>query len=79
MKYFVEFVVSSLVTFAEEVQVEEVDQDGTTIFYVRLNPADIGRVIGKHGKTISAIRNLLQAAAARDGRQVRLELVDQPA
>lgn len=79
MKYFIEFVVSSLVTFADEVDVEEVEQEGTTTFYVRLNPADIGRIIGKHGKTISAIRNLLQAAAASDGRQVRLEIIENPA
>jgi predicted RNA-binding protein YlqC (UPF0109 family) len=79
MKYFVEFVVSSLVTYAEEVDVQEVDQEGTTTYYVRLNPSDIGRVIGKHGKTIGAIRSLVQAAASRDGRRVQLEVVEDPA
>lgn len=78
MKYFVEFVVSSLVTHADEVDVEEVQQDGTTTYYLRLNPSDIGRVIGKHGKTIGAIRSLMQAAASRDGGRVQLEVVDDP-
>lgn len=79
MKYFIEFVVSSLVSHADEVVVEETERDGTLHFTVRVNPADIGRVIGKHGKTIGAIRSLLQAAASRDGRPVRLEVADQPA
>lgn len=79
MKYFVEFVVSSMVSYADEVDVQEVEKNGVTTYVVRLNPADIGRVIGKHGKTIGAIRSLMQAAASRDNRRVQLEVVDEPA
>jgi uncharacterized protein len=79
MKYFVEFVVSSLVAHADEVDVQEVEHDGTTTYTVRLNPADIGRVIGKHGKTIGAIRSIIQSVASRDGRRVTLDVVDDPA
>lgn len=77
MKYFVEFVVSSLITYAEEVEVEESTSGNTTRFTVHVNPADIGKVIGKHGKTISAIRSLLQAAAP-EGHHIRVEIADQP-
>jgi len=77
MKYFVEFVVSSMVSYADEVDVQEVENNGVTTYVVRLNPADIGRVIGKHGKTIGAIRSLMQAAASRDNRRVQLEVVDE--
>lgn len=77
MKYFIEFVISSLVKYADEVDVEETNQNDTTLYRVRLNPSDIGRVIGKKGKTIGAIRDLVHAAAARDNRKVQLEIVDE--
>ncbi len=79
MKYFIEFVVSSLVKYADEVDVEEtVRDDGSTAYLIRLNPSDIGRVIGKRGKTIGAIRDLLHAAAARDGKKIHLDIMDEP-
>jgi predicted RNA-binding protein YlqC (UPF0109 family) len=61
MRYFVEFVVSSLVNHKEDVQVDEVAAGNSVTYEVRLNPADIGRVIGKSGRTINSIRNLLNA------------------
>jgi predicted RNA-binding protein YlqC (UPF0109 family) len=61
MRYFVEFVVSSLVNHKEDVQVGEVASGNSVTYEVRLNPADIGRVIGKSGRTINSIRNLLNA------------------
>jgi predicted RNA-binding protein YlqC (UPF0109 family) len=76
MKYFVEFVVSSLVQHAEEVDVEMVERPDGIDCLVHLNPLDIGRVIGKKGRTISAISNLCNAAAARGGKQVQVEIVE---
>lgn len=77
MKYFVEFVVSSLVQYADEVSVQEVEKDGTVTYNVRLNPADIGRVIGKKGRTIGAIRNLLNAASGAAGKRILVEVMDE--
>jgi predicted RNA-binding protein YlqC (UPF0109 family) len=76
MKYFVEFVVSSLVQHAEEVDVEMVEKPDGISYLVHLNPLDIGRVIGKKGRTISAIRNLCNAATAKGGKQVQVEIVE---
>jgi uncharacterized protein len=76
MKYFVEFVVSSLVQHAEEVDVEMVEKSDSTAYLVHLNPLDIGRVIGKKGRTISAIRNLCNAAANKGDQQVLVEIVE---
>ena len=76
MKYFVEFVVSSLVQHAEEVDVEVVEKQESTTYLVHLNPLDIGRVIGKKGRTISAIRSLCNAAAEKTGRRVFVEIAE---
>jgi uncharacterized protein len=76
MKYFVEFVVSSLVQYAEEVDVQETETDGTVAYRIRLNPADIGRVIGKKGRTIGAIRNLLNSAST-SGKRIIVEVMDE--
>ncbi|NJL18784.1 MAG: KH domain-containing protein [Bdellovibrionaceae bacterium] len=77
MKYFVEFVVSSLVQYAEEVDVQETQTDTTLAYHIHLNPADIGRVIGKKGRTIGAIRNLVNAANTREGKRILVEVVDE--
>jgi predicted RNA-binding protein YlqC (UPF0109 family) len=75
MKYFVEFVVSSLVQHAAEVNVEMVERSDGIDCLVHLNPFDTGRVIGKKGRTISAIRNLCTAAVNKSSKQVRIEIV----
>ncbi|MDR1190736.1 MAG: KH domain-containing protein [Verrucomicrobiales bacterium] len=76
MKYFVEFVVSSLVKHAEEVEVAVVEKPDSIAYLVRLNQFDIGRVIGKNGRTISAIRSLCHAATPRGGRPALVEIVE---
>jgi len=76
MKYFLDFVIRALVEFPDEVDIEEFDKGQNTVFVVRLNPADIGRVIGKNGRTISAIRSVLNAAATKVNKHVSLEIAD---
>src|ERR1044071_3626158 len=79
MKEFVEYVVKALVDYPDEVSVREVDGERTVVFELRLNKTDIGKVIGKNGRTISALRSLLTSAAAKQGRRAVLEIVeDQP-
>ena len=56
MKVFIEYVVKALVDFPEQVDIREVDGERVVVFEVRLNPSDIGKVIGKSGRTITAIR-----------------------
>ena len=76
MKEFVEFVVKQLVDNPEEVSVREVDGERAIIVEVRLNPSDIGKVIGKNGKTINAIRSLLTCASAKKGKRAILEIIE---
>ena len=76
MQAFLEYVVKGLVEHPEEVSVTPVERSGQTIFELRLNASDAGRVIGRQGQTINAIRTLLQAGSAKKGLRCTLELVD---
>jgi predicted RNA-binding protein YlqC (UPF0109 family) len=76
MKEFVEYVVKALVDYPDEVNVREVDGERTVVFELRLNKTDIGKVIGKNGRTITALRSLLTSAAAKQGRRAVLEIIE---
>ncbi len=76
MKDLVEHIARSLVDHPDDVRVTEVDGEKTVVFELRCHPDDLGKVIGKGGKTIGAIRMLLTTAAARQGRRAMLEVVD---
>lgn len=76
MQAFLEYVVRGLVQNPDEISVTPVERSGQTIFELRLNPTDAGRVIGRQGQTINAIRTLLQAGSAKSGLRCSLDLVD---
>ncbi len=75
MRYFLEMVLGRLVTHPDEVDVEETGDDRGILFRIRVNPEDLGRIIGRNGRTIEAIRYLLNAAS-RDDRRVFVEVED---
>jgi predicted RNA-binding protein YlqC (UPF0109 family) len=77
MQAFLEYVVKGLVQNPDEVVVTPVERGGQTVYELRLNPADAGRVIGRQGQTINALRTLLQAGGAKRGLRCSLELVDE--
>jgi hypothetical protein len=80
MQEFLEYVVKGLVRHPDEVTLTPVDRNSMTIYELRLNPEDVGRVIGKQGVAINAIRSLLQAGSAKKGLRCALEIVeDKPA
>lgn len=80
MQAFLEYVVKGLVEHPDEVSITPVDRTGMTIYELRMNPADVGRIIGRQGVTINAIRSLLLAGSARKGLRCSVEIVeDQPA
>lgn len=76
MQTFLEYVVKGLVEFPDEVTLTPVERSGMTIYELRVNPDDMGRVIGRQGVTINAIRSLLQAGSARKGLRCTLEVVE---
>jgi len=75
MKELIEYMAKSLVDDPDSVHVEEIEGTSATIYELRVSPEDMGRVIGKQGRVANAMRVLLRAAAARQGRRVTLEIV----
>lgn len=76
MKELVSFIATSLVDDRDAVQVTEVERDDATVLELRVAKDDLGKVIGKQGRTARAIRSLLSASAAKLNRKVRLEILD---
>lgn len=68
--------VRDLVDHPEDVQFTVMEGDRSSVIEVRCHADDIGKVIGKNGKTISALRVLLGQAASRQGRRALLEIVE---
>ena len=80
MQEFLEYVVKGLVENPGAVTVTPVERAGATVYELRLAPADVGKIIGRQGVTINAIRSLLLAGSARKGQRCSVEIVeDQPA
>ena len=77
MQAFLEEVVKGLVNHPEGVNITEVNQERTTVYELRLDPSDVGRVIGRSGRTVNAIRTLLQAGSAKAGKFTRLDIIDE--
>ena len=78
MKEFVEFVVKALVDYPDRVQVTATEKDRAQVIELRVDPSDFGKVIGKQGRTSSAIRALLQCASGKAGHRVVLEIIEPP-
>ncbi|MBN2056839.1 KH domain-containing protein [bacterium] len=76
MKSMVESISKLLVECPDQVHVDEVTGSKTTIINLAVDPGDVGRIIGKNGRTIRALRTLLNAAAVRENKRVVLEIIE---
>lgn len=77
MKEFVEYLVKHLVDNPEEIQLNEVESERSIIFELRVAKSDMGKVLGKKGRTAHALRTLLNAAAgASSKKRVMLEILE---
>ena len=76
MKEFIAYIIKNLVDEPESVNVEETDQEGLITLLVRVAKEDIGKVVGRGGKTIKSVRTIASLAANRIDRKVRIEVVD---
>lgn len=77
MKEFVAYIVKNLVDHPERVRINEVGGTQTLIIELAVEKGDIGKIIGKQGKTINAIRTLLMSVASRNGIRVSLEIIEE--
>ena len=76
MRAFIEFCARNLVDHPEGVHVDEHETGQTLVLTLRVAPGDLGKVIGREGKTAHALRTLLAAAAAAQGQHAILEIAD---
>jgi uncharacterized protein len=76
MKELVRFLAQQLVNNPDAVEVTETRNDSATLLELRVAKEDLGRVIGKQGRTVKSIRTILNAAAARSNCRVNLEIVE---
>ncbi|HXH28814.1 MAG TPA: KH domain-containing protein [Candidatus Polarisedimenticolia bacterium] len=65
-----------LVDRPDAVAVEVVEEEGATVFELEVDPEEMGRIIGRQGRTVQALRTLLALASARDGRNYELEILE---
>jgi hypothetical protein len=76
MKELIEYIVKALVDDPSSVDVKEVAGDKFTTFELRTAKEDLGKVIGKNGRTASAIRKIISAVSARQGKRAVLEIME---
>ncbi len=76
MKKLVKQMVAALVDQPRHVKITEIKGDKSIVYELRCHEKDVGKVIGRSGKTVGAMRTLLGAIAARDGRRAMLEVVE---
>jgi uncharacterized protein len=76
IKELVDFVIRALVDQPDQVVVTAVTGEKTSVYELRVGEGDLGKVIGKHGRTIRAIRTLLSAASTKENKRAVLEILE---
>ncbi len=76
MQEILEFIIKNITTNPDDVQITtEIDAEGSTNYLITVNPEDVGRIIGKEGKVIKAIRTIIRVIAIQKGVHVRVSVV----
>ena len=75
MREFIEFIAKHLVDHPEAVQVEQEGQNSTSGLKLKVGDKEVGKVIGRKGRTARALRTLPNAVAAKEGKQAMLEII----
>lgn len=76
LKELIEYVGKSLVDMPEEVQVNEIEGEQTTVIELKVDKTDLGKVIGKQGRTARALRTILNAASTKLKKRSVLEIIE---
>ncbi len=75
MKDLVEYIAKALADHPSQVHVSEIEGESSLILELRVAPEDMGRIIGREGRTANAMRALVRVLAAKQGKRVTLEIV----
>jgi uncharacterized protein len=77
VKDLIEFLARALVDDPDAVEIDSFEEDdGTLVYELRVAEDDVGKVIGRSGRTVNALRTVVRAAAVREGRRVLVDVVD---
>ena len=76
MKELLEAIVKPIVQFPDEVDVTLTEREESQLLELRVNPSDMGKVIGKQGRIAKAIRTVMRAASGKDGKKVIVDIVE---
>ncbi|MDD5013901.1 MAG: KH domain-containing protein [Atribacterota bacterium] len=76
MKELIELIIKGIVDNPDKVEINEIIGEKTSIFEVKVDSSDIGKVIGRQGRNIKSIRTIVNAAAQKDDKRVIIEIVD---
>jgi len=74
-KEFLLYIIKALVDEPDQVEINVVEGEKSTIFELKVAPSDIGKVIGKNGRIAKAIRTILNAAIAKSGKRISLDIL----
>lgn len=76
MKEVLEVIVKGIVENQDAVQIKEIDNGQSSIYQIRVDSTETGKIIGKQGRIAKAIRTLMKAASAKNGKKFTIEIVD---
>jgi predicted RNA-binding protein YlqC (UPF0109 family) len=76
LKELIEYIVKALVDHPDKVEVKEITGEKSIIFELRVGEGDLGKVIGKEGRTAKSIRTIISAAAMKQGKRTVLEILE---
>lgn len=76
MKELLEYLAKALVDNPDRVEVTSVEGERSVILQLRVDPSDLGKVIGKNGRIAQAMRTLIKASATKEGRNAIVEIID---
>ena len=76
MKESLQAIITSLVNEPSEVSINQVDGEKSIVFEVKVANSDMGKVIGKEGRIAKAIRTIMKALAAKEGKKISVEFID---
>jgi predicted RNA-binding protein YlqC (UPF0109 family) len=76
LKELIELIIKGIVDKPDEIEISQVVGEKTLIFEIKVDPNDIGKVIGRQGRNIKSIRTIINAAAQKDNKRVIIEIVN---
>lgn len=76
MKDTLEYIIKALVESPDDVKVEEHEEDGMTVFTISVAPDEMGKIIGKEGKVIRSIRNVMKIKAMKENKRINISLAE---